>query len=112
LILDRPAQLLQCRCDGAALSVAQHHHQVRPELLCSKFHAADQRGGNYVAGHANDEKVAEALIEDDLDRYPRIGTAENGRERRLTGGQLEPARPARDWVAIADIRYEAAISLL
>src|ERR1700679_3659667 len=70
LILDRTPQLLQCRFDGAALSVAQHHHQARPELLCSKFHAADQGGSNYVAGHANDEKIAETLIEDDLDRYP------------------------------------------
>ena len=80
LILDWPLQLLQGRFNGAALRVAQHHHQAGAELFGGELDAADLGWGDDVAGDADDEQIAEALIEDDFDRYPGVGTAENGGE--------------------------------
>src|ERR1700683_5464181 len=101
LILDRPLQLLQRGLDGAAPGMAQHHHQASAELLRRELDAADERRGHDVAGDANDEQGSQTLIEDDLDRYPGIGAPQDGRERRLTRGQLETARTAANGVAIA-----------
>jgi hypothetical protein len=55
LILDRPLQLLQRGCNGAALRVSQYHHQSGAELFGGKLHAADEGRRDNVAGHSNDE---------------------------------------------------------
>src|SRR3981081_3390620 len=102
LILDRSLQLLQSRFNGAALSVSQHDHQASTELLGGELDTADQGRSDDVAGDTNDEQITQALIEDDFDGHPRIGTAEYGRERLLTRSQFETPGPARNGVAIAD----------
>src|ERR1700722_209982 len=112
LILDRALQLLQRRINGAALRVSQHNDQSRAELYGGELDAADQRWSDNVAAHANHEQVPQSLIEDDFNRDAGIGATENGGERLLTRGQLETARPARNSVAIADVRHEAPVSLL
>src|ERR1700688_1320915 len=112
LIFDRPLQLLQRRFNRAALSVAQHDHQARTELLGGKFDATDQGRRHDVSGAADDEQIPQPLIEDDFYGYPRIGTAENGGEWLLARRQFETARPTADGSAIADVRHEAPVSLL
>lgn len=41
-------------------------------------------------GHPNDEYVAEAVVEDDLDRDTGVGAAEDGHRRMLRPGALLP----------------------
>src|ERR1700686_1201711 len=112
LILDRPLQLLQRRVDGAALRVAQYHHQASAELFGGELDAADLGRSNDVTGDANDEEIAQALVEDDFDGHPGIGTAEDGGEWLLACGQFETARPTGNRLAIADVRHESMVSLL
>ena len=83
LLLGGPRQLLERRLDGAALRVAEHHDETRPEPLGGELHAAHLRRRHDVAGDADDEEIAEALIEDDLRRHPRVGAAEDDGERFL-----------------------------
>jgi hypothetical protein len=80
--------------DTAHTGVAQHDDERRPEPLGGELDAADLRGRDDIAGNADDEQVAEALVEDDLRRHPRVGTAEDDGERFLTERQLMPARLA------------------
>ena len=89
----------------------QHDDQPGTELFGGKLDAADLRGGNDVAGHSDDEQVAEPLIENDLDRYSRIRTAKDGRERFLAGRQLDAAGTAGQGVVASDIGDETAISV-
>ena len=50
--------------------MTQHHHQPCAELLGGELDAADLRRRDDVAGDANDEKVAKAEIENNLNRHP------------------------------------------
>jgi hypothetical protein len=50
--------------------VAQNHNERRAEPLCGELNAADLRGSDDVSGNADDKQVAQALVEDDLCRYP------------------------------------------
>ena len=45
--------------------------------------ATDDLGRDDVNGHADDEQIAEAGIEDELGRYARVGSPEDGRVRPL-----------------------------
>ena len=58
------------RFHGAAAAVPEHHEDLGPEHQCSELEAGDLFGGNHVARHPVHEDLAEALIEDDLHRYP------------------------------------------
>lgn len=60
-----------------------HHDQRRIVHTDGKFHAADLRRCNDVAGHTDYKKLTQSLIEHDLRRYARIRTTENDRERML-----------------------------
>ena len=75
------AEFFQGREDGAAAGVAEDHHELGAESLGRELDAADLGGGHDVAGHPDHEEVAEALVEDDLGGHPRVGTAEDDRER-------------------------------
>ena len=105
----RPPQLLERGEDRAALRVAEHDDQPRAEALGGELDAADLRRRDDVAGDADDEQVAQALVEDDLGRHARVGAAEDDRERLLPGGE-----PRRAWLATrpaAHVRDEAAVAL-
>jgi hypothetical protein len=71
----------------------QHHHQPRTERPGRELHASHLRRCDDVAGDADDEQVAEALVEHDLGGHARIGAAEDDGERLLAGRQLAPPRP-------------------
>jgi hypothetical protein len=111
LILLGPLQLFESRLNGAAVRMPQDDHQARPELFSGKFDATDLRWSDDITGYANDEQIAQSLIEDDLDGHSRIGTAQNGRERFLARGQLDAARSAWQAVTAANVRDKAAISI-
>jgi hypothetical protein len=92
--------------------MTQHDDQTCPKLFGREFNAADLGRSDDVAGDPNDEQIAQALVEDDLDGYTRIGTSENGRERLLARGRFDAAKPARKSIAAAGIRGEAAVTFL
>ncbi len=54
--------------------------------------AADLRRRDDVAGDADHEQIAEALIEDELGRHARVGAAEDDRERQLVLRQRRAPR--------------------
>jgi hypothetical protein len=54
-------------------------------MLGGELDAADLRRRDDVAGDANDKQMTEAEIENNLNRNPLIGTAENDGERFLAG---------------------------
>jgi hypothetical protein len=82
-----------------------------PKPLGGELDAADLRRGDDVAGDADDEEVAEPLVEDELGRHARVGAAEDDGERLLAGGELAPARLAGEGVEAADVGGEAAVAL-
>ena len=59
-----------------------------PEHLDAVLDRAEHSGVDDVPGGAHDEEVAQALVEDDLGGDPRVGAAEDERERPLPVGQL------------------------
>ena len=78
-----PAQFGECRGDRPAQRMPEHDHEARAELRGGKFDAADLRRRDDVAGDADHEQIAEALIEHELRRHARVGTPENDGERLL-----------------------------
>jgi hypothetical protein len=68
--------------------VTQDHDQPCVELLRRELHAADLRWSDDVAGDADHEQVAEPLVEDELGGHPRVGAAEDDRERLLAGHEV------------------------
>ena len=99
LVVRRPRELLERRQDRAALRVAEHDHEPRAEPLGGELDAADLRRRDDVAGDADHEQVAQALVEDDLRRHARVRAAEDDGERLLACGQLAAARLARRGVS-------------
>jgi hypothetical protein len=61
--------------------VAQHDDQARPEARGGELDAADARGRDDVACDADDEQVAQPLIEDDLGGHARESAPQDDRER-------------------------------
>ena len=66
-------------------------------------------GRDDVAGDADDEQVAEPLIEDDLGRHARVGAAEDDRERLLASSQLGPPGFGDELVSAPGVRREPSI---
>src|SRR6185437_1188651 len=63
-----PLELFEGRLDGAALRMAHHHDQLRSEGFRGGLDRADERWRDDVARDADDEEVAQPLIEDELCR--------------------------------------------
>ena len=76
--------------DRAARVVAEHDDERAVEHADAELERAEHAGVDDVAGGADDEQVAEALVEDDLGGHPRVGAAEEDRERVLLGGDPVP----------------------
>jgi len=91
--------------------VPQHDHKPRPELGGGELDAPDLRGGDDVAGDADDKQVAQALVKNDLGRHPRVRTAEDDGEGRLAGRQGVAAGMAGQRIQASDVGCEAAIPL-
>ena len=91
--------------------MAEDHHQPRVVARGGEFHAADLRGSHDIAGDPDDEEVAQALIEHDLRRHPRIGAPQDDCEGLLLGHERGAARLAQEDVGPAHLRGEPEISL-
>ena len=107
----RAAQLLQRRGHGAALRVPEHDDEPRVELLGGELDAADQRRRDDVAGDADDEEIAEALIEHELGGHTRIGAAEDDRERLLAVRDFRAAPGGLAGAAPGPLRHKPPIAL-
>ena len=86
----------------------EHDDEWRAEMLHRILHGADREIVGDVAGDAHGEDVAEALIEQDLRRDPRIRAAQHDGKGHLTAchglsaaGMIEAEGLARDVSAIA-----------
>ena len=104
-------QLVDGGQNRSALRVAQHDDQPRPVALRRELDAADLRGRDDVAGDADDEEIAEPLVEDDFGRHARVGTAQDDRERLLARGHLDAAGFARQRVVAADVGHETTVAV-
>ena len=110
LVFSRLLNLLQGRQNCAALGMPQYHNQPCAEPRSGKFYAADLRRRDYVSGHPNDKEVAQALVENDLRWYARVGTSEYRGKWLLRSRQSVATRLARQ-VAAGHARVEAAVAL-
>src|SRR6516225_4020460 len=72
--------------------MAEYHHEAHAEGRSRELDAADLRWRDDVAGHADDEQVAESLVEDDLGGHARVRAAEHDGERFLPGRQRAAPR--------------------
>jgi len=84
LVFRRLLDFFQGGQNSAAPGMSQNHHQPCAGPRSGELDAADLRGSDDVSRNADDKEVAQALVEDDLRRYPRVGTTENGGKRLLT----------------------------
>ena len=109
MIIGRPSKLLQGCLNSPTLSVAQHHDKTCSEPLRGKLDAADLRRSHDVAGNADDEQVAEALIKDDFYGYPGVGTAEYDGERFLANGRLAPMLLVHERIGVPLVRHESMV---
>ncbi len=75
LVALRLVQLLQRGGHCAALGVAYHDGQARPEHLGRKLDAPHLRRRDDIAGDADDEEVAKALPKDQLGGNAGVGTS-------------------------------------
>ena len=69
-----------------------------PKRVGGELDAADLRRRDDVAGDADHEQIAQALVEHDLGRDPRVGAAEDDGDRALAPPR---APPRRVWLSIA-----------
>ena len=111
LVDGRPLQLVDGGENRAALRVAEHDDEPGAVALCRKLDAADLRRRDDVAGDADDEQIAEPLVEHDFRRHARIGAAEDDGERLLAGGDLDAARFTCQRIVAADIGNEATVAV-
>ncbi|GAC1409343.1 MAG: hypothetical protein NVSMB53_01460 [Gemmatimonadaceae bacterium] len=91
--------------------MAEDDYQPRVVALRGKFDAADLRRSDDVAGDADDEQVAQALIEYDLRRNARIRASEDDRDRLLPARKLDATGVTYECVGSAHIGDEPEITL-
>lgn len=111
VIVRRLAQVFDGRRNGPALGVTKHHHKTRTVARSRKLHAADLRGSDDVAGHADDEQIPQTLIEYDLRGNARIGASQDDRKRFLAVGQRCSPSLRQKGCRAALIRREPEIPL-
>ena len=91
--------------------MAEHDDEPRPVPLGRELDAADLRRRDDIAGDADDEQIAEPLVEHDFRRHARVGTAKDDGERFLARGDLCAARFARQRIVAADVGDETTVAV-
>ena len=104
-------QVFERRQDRAALRVSEHHDQPRTEAGGGELDAADLRRSDDVAGDADDEQIAEPLIEDDFGRHAGVRATEDDRERLLRRGEPVVMDMAGPPAAVPHVVDEPAVTL-
>src|SRR6266436_2919898 len=102
---------LQRSLDCTATLVTENHDQARAQVRHCVLDAAQRMVVDQIPSRANDEKVTQVLIEDQLGRSAGIGASENDGERVLFLGCLCPTCCSR--FALGDLtRSKSEIALL
>src|SRR5437016_14163450 len=102
---------LQRSLDCTAALMTQDHDQARAQVRDCVFDAAQCMVVDQIPSRANDEKVPEVLVEDQLGRSAGIGASENDGERVLLLGCL--CAPGGDGFTLGDLtRGKTEITLL
>ena len=91
--------------------MTKNDNQPRPELRGSKLDAADLRRGHDIARNANDEQVAEPLVEQEFDGDARIRARDDGRKRVLSANEFGAPRLAEGARVATFAGDEAAIAV-
>ena len=73
---------------GTAAFMPHHDDEAGPEVPHRIRDAPHDVLGDDVAGDPDDEEVAEALVEDELRRDPRVAAGQDRGERMLPRGQM------------------------
>ena len=110
LFLFRSSELLESRQNGATARVAQYDDERCAEPLRGELDAADLGRRDDVAGDADDEQVAQPLVEDNLRWDSRVRTAEDNCEWLLTCSELTTSCLSQERVDAAHPRREASVS--
>ena len=97
------------RGDGAAVVVAEDDDKRGAQQFDGVFDRSDDRGVEDVPRGAHDERVAEALVEDDFCGDARVRATEDDGERVLGGAEIGAA--GRVLVGVRDISvHETRVS--
>ena len=80
----------QRRLNCAATLMTQNHNQARAQDRYRVLNAAQGMVVDQVARGANNEKIPEPLVEDQLDRDAGVTASKNGCEWMLAGDKLVP----------------------
>src|SRR5260370_40198197 len=102
---------LQRSFDCTATQMTQNDDQACAQVRLSVLDGAQRMVVDQIASRANNEKVTQVLVEDQLGRSAGIGTSENDGERVLRLGCLCPTGCGR--FALGDLtRGKSEIALL
>src|ERR1700719_3599232 len=102
---------LQRSLDCTATLMTQNHDQACAQVRDSVLDGAQRMVVDQIASRANNEKVTQVLVEDQLGRSARIGASENDGEGVLLLGCLCPTCCSR--FALGDLtRGKSEIALL
>ncbi len=110
LVFCGPLELFQRGEDGAALGMSEHDNQSCPIPLGGEFDAANLRRCDDVSSDADDEQIAQPLVEHELRWHPRVGAAQHDRKGLLARRNLVAADMIRRCVAAADAGHESPVS--
>jgi hypothetical protein len=94
-----------------ASGVTQDRYQPGSEFEDREFDAADLGVASDVSGHPNHKEIAESLIEEQLNRNPRIGTTQDDGKGLLAGCKLGVPFGVQEHFGAALVSDEAAVVL-
>ena len=93
--------------------MSEHHDQPGAESRCGKLHAVHLRRRHDVAGHPNDEQVADPLVEEDLRGHARIGAADRAFALLMPIASLDQIRSkigqevgVSEWILVDQARID------
>ena len=110
-LLSRLDELFEGGENRAATGMTENDDERSAETFDREFDAADLRGRNDVAGDADDEQIAETLIEDKFSRHAGIRAAEDDRERLLPLRQRNTAHVTCRRLSRRETRREAVVPI-
>jgi len=91
--------------------VSQDDNKPGSEPRRREFDAGDLRRSDDVSGNSNDKKVAQALVEDDFNRYPGVRTTQDDRKRVLSLHKFGSPCVSNVRLAAPHAGREAAVAL-
>ncbi len=110
-MVDGWARQLVDRCENrAALRMSQDNDEPRAVPFGCEFDTADLRRGDDLAGAANDEQIAETLVDYNFRREARVRASKDDRNWLLAVRDFGAARLACERGVAAHVGHETAIA--